>query len=91
VLRLVKGAASAFFPEYPKISRSQKGMLRCFWAVVRWCPFGQLFGDYSTNGKLLEAESAEGTNMRTYQIDSSPVRLGDNTGQGAAAMSFLDI
>src|SRR6266849_4117818 len=55
-LRLVTGAASAFFPECPKINRSQKGMLRCFRAVVRWCPFGQLFGDYSNDGELLGAE-----------------------------------
>ena len=28
-LKLVKSAASAVFPEYPEIERSQKGMLRC--------------------------------------------------------------
>jgi hypothetical protein len=51
-LRGVKGAASAVFSEYPKIGRSQKGMLRRFLAVVHGCPFGQLFGDYSADGKL---------------------------------------
>src|SRR6266851_3927426 len=75
-LRVVKGAASAVFSEYPKIGRSQKGMLRCFLAAVHRCPFGQLFGDYSTDGKLLEAESAEGTNMRPFHADSLPVRSG---------------
>jgi len=46
-LRVVKGAASAFFPEDQRIGRSQKGMLRCFLVVVH-ASVRQLFGGYST-------------------------------------------
>src|SRR5437870_11798799 len=92
VLRLVTGAAPAFFPEYPKISRSQKGMMRWFWAVVRWCvPSDNFLVITPLMGKLLDAESAEGMNMRTYEVDSWPARSGGSCWLRRRSDEFVDI
>jgi len=63
-LRVMKGAASAVFPEDQAIERSQKGMLKCF-SVSTWRVHSTTFWVITPLvGNSLAAEVAEGVRVQ---------------------------